>query len=70
MEEVKYDFIVFGVTGYTGKFVAEEIYSIQNSERQSLKWAVAGRSEDKINRTLQGTNFCARLCGFSSTVDV
>ena len=50
----KYDLIVFGVTGYTGKFVAEDIYSIQTSGRQTLKWAVAGRDEDKIKRVLQG----------------
>ena len=54
-EEVKYDFIVFGVTGYTGKFVAEEIYRIQNDGRQDLKWAVAGRSETKVAKTMQGS---------------
>lgn len=49
-----YDLIVFGVTGYTGKFVAEELYRIQTSEKQSLKWAVAARSEEKAAKALQG----------------
>ena len=53
MDEV-YDLMVFGVTGFTGKFVAEEIYRIQNSGRQDLKWAVAGRSKSKIDSVLQG----------------
>ena len=51
----QYDLVVFGVTGYTGKYVAEEIYRLQVEGKQSLKWAVAGRCEDKVRETLIGT---------------
>ncbi len=54
MEDQRYDFIVFGATGYTGKYVAEEIYRIQTSDRRELKWAAAGRSEAKVKKALQG----------------
>ena len=50
-----YDLLVFGVTGFTGRFVAEEIHRIETSAKRGLKWAVAGRNESKINAILQGT---------------
>lgn len=40
-----YDLIVFGATGYTGKLCAEYI---STSLPTNLKWAVAGRSEEKL----------------------
>ena len=49
-----YDLTVFGVTGFTGKFVAEEIHRIQTTLRKDLKWAVAGRNAAKLTSTLQG----------------
>ena len=52
-EERKYDYIVFGATGYTGKYVAEELNRIQ-SEGKPFKWAAAGRSERKVRDALQG----------------
>lgn len=51
----QYDLVVFGVTGYTGKFVAEEVYRIQTSAGgHSLQWAVAGRSEEKVDAAMTG----------------
>ncbi|OBR14322.1 Saccharopine dehydrogenase [Colletotrichum higginsianum IMI 349063] len=41
----QYDLIVFGATGYTGTFVAEHITTHLPT---NLKWAVAGRSESKL----------------------
>lgn len=49
-----YDFIVFGVTGYTGKYVAEELYRIQEEGKLSFTWAAAGRNETKVKETLSG----------------
>ena len=57
-EAKQYDLVVFGATGYTGKFVAEEVYRIQTEGRRPLKWAAAGRSESKVRKTLQGQFFC------------
>ncbi|KAI5465711.1 sporulation protein RMD1 [Mariannaea sp. PMI_226] len=41
----QYDIVVFGATGYTGKLLAE--YITENLPTD-LKWAVAGRSEAKL----------------------
>lgn len=48
-----YDVVVFGASGYTGQFVAEELYRQQSDGGKSLKWAAAGRSEDKVRAKLQ-----------------
>ncbi|KAJ2970085.1 hypothetical protein NQ176_g8351 [Zarea fungicola] len=41
----QYDIVVFGATGYTGKLTAEHIAS---NLPTNIKWAVAGRSEAKL----------------------
>ncbi|KAK4169370.1 Saccharopine dehydrogenase-like oxidoreductase [Cladorrhinum sp. PSN259] len=45
----QYDIVVFGATGYTGKYTAEYI-----AERlpTDLKWAIAGRSQTKLQHVL------------------
>lgn len=48
-----YNVIVFGASGFTGQFVAEELYRLQEEEGRSLKWAAAGRSEAKVRAALQ-----------------
>ena len=53
-QEKTYDIVVFGSTGYTGKFVAEELYRVQCEVRRSLRWAAAGRSEEKVRACLEG----------------
>lgn len=53
--ERPYDIVVFGSTGYTGKFVAEELYRIQCEARRSLRWAAAGRNGEKVRTYLEGT---------------
>ena len=40
-----YDLIVLGASGYTGKLCAEYI---SKSLPTNLKWAIAGRSEEKL----------------------
>ena len=49
IEQRKYDLIVLGATGYTGKLCAEYITT---SLPTSLKWAVAGRSQSKLSSLL------------------
>ena len=55
--EREFDIVIFGLTGYTGYFVAHELLTtIQNdpnSKIQNLKWAVAGRNIEKLNETLE-----------------
>lgn len=45
LQPKEYDLIVLGATGYTGKLCAEYI---SKSLPTNLKWAVAGRSEEKL----------------------
>ncbi len=45
----EYDIIIWGASGFTGKLAAE--YLIQNyCSNKDLKWAIAGRNEDKLKR--------------------
>nr|XP_053656565.1 lipid droplet localized protein-like isoform X2 [Cherax quadricarinatus] len=55
-EGQRYDFVVFGATGYTGQYVVEEVSRVAHhdwTERNiPLTWAVAGRSKDKLLNSL------------------
>ncbi|KAJ2955051.1 hypothetical protein NQZ79_g8882 [Umbelopsis isabellina] len=44
----KYDLIVYGATGFTGAYTAEYIANLHN---KNLKWALAGRSVAKLEKT-------------------
>lgn len=52
----EFDVIVFGASGFTGMFVVEEMAISMEMDslykRDNLKWAVAGRSRDKIVEVL------------------
>ncbi|UJJ32633.1 saccharopine dehydrogenase family protein [Halopseudomonas maritima] len=43
----EFDIIVYGATGYTGRLVAEYL-SQQYAEDSKLRWAMAGRSQSKL----------------------
>ena len=58
-----YDILLYGATGFTGKRVAQYLYSICQErlliEGTSIKWAIAGRSQAKlgnVKRSLAGEN--------------
>jgi len=42
-----FDIVLFGATGYTGRLVAEVLQSV-DSATQPLRWAMAGRSLEKL----------------------
>src|SRR3954449_6260423 len=46
----KFDIVVYGATGFTGQLVAEYLASHYRDDKQ-LKWAMAGRSMDKLKAT-------------------
>lgn len=46
----QYELVLFGATGYTGKLIAEYITQWLPTD---LRWAVAGRSEGKLNDIIQ-----------------
>ena len=47
MGDKKFDVVVYGATGYTGKLVVD--YMVSNyGKAENLKWAIAGRNEAKL----------------------
>ena len=49
MDTREFDIIVYGATGYTGRLVAEHFVREYGTDEGGPKWAVAGRSEDKLS---------------------
>jgi short subunit dehydrogenase-like uncharacterized protein len=47
MTSRKFDIVVYGATGFTGRLVAEYLAARYKNDKQ-LKWAMAGRSLDKL----------------------
>ena len=47
MSSAKFDIVVYGATGFTGQLVAEYLAAHYKDDK-SLKWAMAGRSLDKL----------------------
>jgi len=47
MSSSKFDIVVYGATGFTGQLVAEYLATHYKDDRE-LKWAMAGRSKDKL----------------------
>lgn len=53
--ERPYDLVVFGASGFTGQFVVEEVArtAADGELRGGLRWAVAGRSRQKLQAVLE-----------------
>src|SRR5690242_11310292 len=47
MSSSKFDIVVYGATGFTGQLVAEYLATHYRNDKE-LKWAMAGRSLDKL----------------------
>ena len=48
MSESEFDIVVYGATGYTGRLVAEHFVREYGNKDGGPKWAMAGRSADKL----------------------
>ena len=48
MADTEFDIIVYGATGYTGRLVAEHFVREYGNAANAPKWAMAGRSMDKL----------------------
>lgn len=46
------DLLVFGATGFTGKFVVREIAKLAK-EKGNLQWGIAGRNETNLKELLR-----------------
>ena len=49
------DVVVFGASGYTGKLVVE--YLKEEYDDGDLKWAIAGRSANKLNAVKEAVSY-------------
>lgn len=48
MANTEFDIIVYGATGYTGRLVAEYLSNHYGASDAAPKWAMAGRSQEKL----------------------
>ena len=46
----KYDVVVWGASGFTGRLVCEYIYQNYTKKGSDLKWAMAGRDLIKLKQ--------------------
>lgn len=53
-----FDIVIFGASGFVGKYAIQNLH--ESAKREGLRWAVAGRSEEKVRQALQ---FASSLCG-------
>ena len=65
MQQRAYDIIVYGVTGFTGKLVAE--YLSHNYLSHEVRWAVAGRNREKLDQVMKQLNLHVDIIEADST---
>ena len=46
--EESFDIVVFGASGFTGKFVVKQLLQVQERNEEKFTFAIAGRSESKL----------------------
>jgi len=57
----KFDLIVFGATGFTGRYVVERLAQTVEKYRLPLRWAIAIRNPDKMQRYLAEIESTTRI---------
>ena len=59
----KYDFVIYGATGFTGKLVVE--YAInQYNNNDEISWAIAGRNNEKLEHIQEKYNLPSEIGKF------
>jgi short subunit dehydrogenase-like uncharacterized protein len=54
MSDRRYDVVLFGATGFTGRLVAEYLARTAQGGPAGLRWAIAGRNRDKLEAVRAG----------------
>ncbi len=58
MSKREFDVVVYGATGFTGQLVAEYLAGQYGADKE-LRWAIAGRSEEKLRGVRRGLGAAA-----------
>jgi len=53
MSTERYDFVIYGASGYTGYYCVKNLLKINTEKNKNYTFAVAGRNEEKIKQTLK-----------------
>uniref|UniRef100_A0A8C3G674 Saccharopine dehydrogenase-like oxidoreductase n=1 Tax=Cyclopterus lumpus TaxID=8103 RepID=A0A8C3G674_CYCLU len=66
-----YHLVIFGASGFTGQFVVEEVArTVSEGPKGNLKWAVAGRSRQKLEKVLEQAAAVLSKSELRSEVDI
>lgn len=58
-----YHLVIFGASGFTGQFVVEEVArTVSEGPKGTLKWAIAGRSKQKLEKVLEQAAGVLSMC--------
>ena len=49
-KNIKYDLIVMGATGFTGRLVVEYLLKNYGVKNEKFSWAIAGRAQKKLEQ--------------------
>jgi short subunit dehydrogenase-like uncharacterized protein len=47
------DVIIFGASGYSGKYVAQNLVKVSTNENCEITWGIAGRSLEKLQSVIK-----------------
>ena len=56
----KYDFVIYGATGFTGKLVVEYAMN-QYNNNDDISWAIAGRNSEKLKNIQEKFNLPSKI---------
>ena len=48
-KNIKYDLVIIGATGFTGRLVVEYLFKEYGALNKDFTWAIAGRNHEKLN---------------------
>ena len=60
----KYDLVVLGATGFTGRYVAKQMCKTVTKDNANVSWAIAGRNKDKLAEV---TDECSKQTGIDAS---
>ena len=56
MKNIKYDMVIMGATGFTGKLIFEYLIKHYGAKNKKFTWAIAGRNQKKLEKLKKSFN--------------